>query len=741
MIAAFKHSARFMLMGLIAVLSACGGGGGGGGSNGPSYQVSPSSITFTAPDSSSSAPAPQTIDISVTSGDVVLGTSTFSGAVISSLNQIITGNTTAQITVYPSLPSSLGKGTHTGSVMIHACANSNCSSEIAGSPRTIAVTYQIEGFSATPASISLSAVEGESPVAKPELISHSTGSNAWTTSVAYDGATTGWATLSPSSGTTLPATLSVGATTLNAGIYTAAMQLSIPGNNLLLPITYTVAKAMAPSPAALNYMVGESVTPSDISRTVSVATNYVNNPGKTIAWNAASDVAWLGVNPSTGNTGSATQLTATLDQAQVGQLLNGTYSGGITLSSTALYTSSVIIPVTLTVDRAQINYVSPYVATAGGSAEVIIRGKHFSQVTVQDVTFGGISASAFHVVSDTEIRATHPAFAAGQYPVSAVTTTGSIASRAVLVVTNPTTLANLTFLHPGVYKGIIHESERGAILVFPMGGNYIERHIYNGSSWSSTSVTLPYYIYGAGQLSPDGKEIVLSTQDDRLMRLDANSLNVLSVTNPLTTYPTTLRSIAVLNDGNVLVATGGSSSTSLSLFNLSTRTLTPLANGDVGLMLSSIRTTGDGSRALLRYDNYFSPASNNLYSFDAGTGQFAPITAPIVGSVISLDRTGARTLSNYSNVYDASLTLLGNLPFSDSAVISQDGTRAYTHYFNGSSGLVYSYNLTAATVNGYFSVIGNSVSAPSWLNSMSISSDGRALFLIESSQLTVVPLP
>ena len=272
------------------------------------------------------------------------------------------------------------------------------------------------------------------------------------------------------------------------------MNISKPGNTLPVPVTYTVTHALAPAPAALNFKIGTTVTPADLNRTVSVATNYVNSPGKTISWDAVSDVAWLSVNPPSGNTGAATQLTATLDQSQVDLLMNGIYSANITLSSSMASVSSVTIPVTLTIDCSQINYVSPYVEAANTSTEVIIRGTHISPATVQDVTFGGISASAFNVVGDTEIRATHPALAAGQYPVSVVTTTGSIRSRATLVVTNPTALSDLAYLDSsGLVKSIVHDPERNAVLVFPLGGgSFIERHTYNGSTWSSNSVTLPY---------------------------------------------------------------------------------------------------------------------------------------------------------------------------------------------------------------------------------------------------------
>jgi hypothetical protein len=373
---------------------------------------------------------------------------------------------------------------------------------------------------------------------------------------------------------------------------------------------------------------------------------------------------------------------------------------------------------------------------------------------VQNVTFGGVSASSFHVVSDTEIRATHPALAAGQYPVNAVTATGSIPSRATLVVTTPTPLPILSFLDSSpVTKGVVQDPERNALLVFALGDFFIERHVYNGSGWSSTSVTVPHSISRSGLMSPDGKEIVLLTQNNRILRLNAVTLAVLSATAPLTVYPANLQTAAVLNDGNVLVGAGTSTSSNLYLFNLPAQSFTLIPNSAVNMSLSSINVAGDGSHAILKYDNSSTPGSNGLYSYDAGTGMFAPITSPIVGSIIRLDRTGARILSNNSNVYDDSLALLGTLPFindainsdctTGKAVISPDGTRAYTYCFSNStiSDHIYTYNLAATPVGGYFPAIGNNTLARRPVTDMQISGDGKTLFMLENGHAIMVSLP
>jgi hypothetical protein len=75
------------------------------------------------------------------------------------------------------------------------------------------------------------------------------------------------------------------------------------------------------------------------------------------------------------------------------------------------------------------------------------------------------------------------------------------------------------------------------------------------------------------------------------------------------------------------------------------------------------------------------------------------------------------------------------------AVISPDGTRAYSICVFGGFEL-YTYDLTAMPVGGYFPTTGSQpLALPGWPNYMQISEDRNTLFIIYSTQFTVVPLP
>jgi hypothetical protein len=564
------HSAIRVITWLISFfvlfsLASCGGGGGSSGNSGPHLSLSTNNITFTAASPGTYVPSQSVIaTVNGVSGGTLYFNITSVGSAVSTVSNItITSPTTGSATIVPADSASLGAGTHTSQITVTACLNDpTCASgQLGGSPQLIDVTYQIGGIVTSPTSVTLTSIEGETPTPVDVGVTTLGSTGALSTSIGYS-ATTGWLTVTPAATSSLPSTLRLSAAALPAGSYSSVVTLTAGGHSLPLPIMYNVAKAMAPLPASLNYTIGSTVIPADLSRTMSVGTHYGSGSPKTINWDAITDVPWLSVNPQSGNSSSQPVLTATLVQAQVDQLLNGIYRGNVILSSTTAFVSDVAVPVTLTVDRPQVNFVSPHVDNANTSAKVIIRGRKFNDVNVTDVKFGGVSASSFQVVSDTEIRATHPALAAGQHQVSVVTASGNLASRATLVMAAPTSLANLTFLHTdGIYKNILHDRERNAVLVFPSGGSYIERHIWNGSGWVSTNVTLPYNLGWSWLMSPDGKEIFQITQDNRILRLDAVTLSVLSAT----TSPYQLLAAGVLNDGNVLIGVGALNGTSLYL--------------------------------------------------------------------------------------------------------------------------------------------------------------------------------
>ena len=118
-----------------------------------------------------------------------------------------------------------------------------------------------------------------------------------------------------------------------------------------------------------------------------------------------------------------------------------------------------------------------------------------------------------------------------------------------------------------------------------------------------------------------------------------------------------------------------------------------------------------------------------------------------------LDRSGnhiAITDNTYTvRIYDNNFSLLGRLPDSYGAIaFKPDGTRLYAY---ASTGLLYTFDLTASTVNGVFQTIGSAVSpagnpgaatqsgylSPYAVAKLITSPDGGTLFLAGSNLVAI----
>lgn len=147
----------FLFLALAALgLTACGGGGGGSPPPPPppppppSVAFSTTSVTFSAASPWAAQPANQFITGTVSgaiSGNLFIIIQVNNPELVSVPVQtvIITSPTTGQGTIIPVLPSSLGSGTHTGTLTVRVCLNDpTCATgNLAGSPRTINLTYSI----------------------------------------------------------------------------------------------------------------------------------------------------------------------------------------------------------------------------------------------------------------------------------------------------------------------------------------------------------------------------------------------------------------------------------------------------------------------------------------------------------------------------------------------------------------------------------------------------------------------
>jgi hypothetical protein len=332
----------FLLLTLLFgfILSGCGGGSGSGsGSGSSSLVVSQSSINFVS-DSMGSTPAPQTVEVSINNPDstVYLGVF-YTQDAIDSVTYDLTSST-VPITIYAKAPGALTSGTHTDEVTVVACKDQNCDSHVSGSPFTIHVTYTISDLSTTPSAIAFSAQEGQAPASQILSVNNTNTGSAWSSSITYQGSTSGWLHVSPASGSGSSASLSVNADPLPAGSYSASIVLTAGAKSVSVPVTYTISSTISASPNALVFNVVEGS---------SAFSKEIDLSGLTTAWSVSvryiDSTGWLSVSPTSGTSSSDT-----LSVIPTG-LLAGTYSAEVVITyKVGAMTSELAIPVTYVVE-------------------------------------------------------------------------------------------------------------------------------------------------------------------------------------------------------------------------------------------------------------------------------------------------------------------------------------------------------------------------------------------------------
>jgi len=408
--------------------------------------------------------------------------------------------------------------------------------------------------------------------------------------------------------------------------------------------------------------------------------------------------------------------------------------------------------------------VMPHAVTAGASGQVVIRGHALTNTT--SVGFGTLAASAFTVVSDSEIHATYPAtLSAGTYAVTlnggATSFSGSVAAVA------PTAFAGQTLVYPEAplrILSVVFDAERKALLVAATfsstSANKLWRYSYSGGAWATAAVTA----------IPELRDIALSVDGKRLIALTSFAVLEVDPANPsagtLRTVPAPfpasstvgspyLKLMALANDGNALIATGAISVTGYQnafLYSSTGGTFTQLpmnlalySSGQGGS--PNIVASADGSRLLASQSGLSPPAS--LFQYSAATGRVTATSVNIneyPDQPAALDNSASKIIAyagGTNNVYDATYALLGTLPGSARLiVVKPDGTRAYG--WNQDSTL-HSYDLTAPTVGGAFPQVGAAVtvSTPASNGSATLRSaitpDGGTLFVAGDTGVAVVP--
>ena len=521
---------------------------------------------------------------------------------------------------------------------------------------------------------------------------------------------------------------------------------NVPGSPKTIGVAYFV-KALSVSPPFVNFSANEG--------NIAAAQNITldTSPG-TAAWTSSvaylsGATGWLSIPPS----GPSRPATITLNPPS---MLAGVHRANITLTASG---ASISVPVVFMAHSLGVNFVSPYVATANVSGEVIVRGYGFSSIADPQVMFGATAATAITAVSDTEIRASYPALAQGNYQVTVKNASQSLPTRAKLVVVDTPAYPFAAISRSGGVTKVIYDAERQALYLLnvdsDVNNNRIERYRFNGIGWTSDSLSLPIGgLFGGMALSPDGTEIIVAAFST-ISHVDPNTLAItagLSASPVLGPGP--LGELAMANDGGAIGAFLLGQNAKYYRYDVLLRDLVPLsAPADIGTR--RIYSSGDGRRLILAKPNV-EPTSTSLYYYDSGNGTLVATPVTVRSAIhVGVSRTASRLIIEKDSaaiggidedrVFDNQFNLLGTLPpsgglASDVVAVSPDGTKGYRYVVG--TGVIRVFDLAQSDgLGGFVEMTGITVPALGSATEMTISPDGGTLFLVSAEQLLVVPVP
>lgn len=505
------------------------------------------------------------------------------------------------------------------------------------------------------------------------------------------------------------------------------------------------------------FFVNEDLSVSDLSQTLTVATNFSGESD----WTANVDVPWLELSPITGNTSTNNEITVSLLTDQIAELKSRYYDGDIinhratvTISSPLPDVEDKTITVTLQIDLPTITSVSPNVAVSGSNEEFIARGYGFSNLTTQTITCGGQTALAYTIINDTDMRITCPVLAAGQYEIEIVNRAGIDRIHAVLNVVEPVVYPEEAITSQGVKTRIIYDPLRDALYIANKTDDTLERYVFDttlapGNQWVKSTIgvnqiadiamsTDGTYLYAGGV--NENPAIICPSPILHKVDLDSFSIAFSSSPGGCKTY----NSFGFLSDG--FMATTYKWSTSVA------RNNPHLNRPDSAMylvwpaMFDAITGVSRDGRRILFADRNLNPSATVQFLDASDTSDIFSLNmtnSSLIRNVDSIhsDRTGSKWVIDHTDIYNDAFALVGRLPNSTLAsTLSHNGLTAYTVDSNNT---LRKFDLTTVN-NGEFVEQGTGITLPGIPGTdpvMTITHDGSTLFMVGDINLVIMRTP
>ena len=393
--------------------------------------------------------------------------------------------------------------------------------------------------------------------------------------------------------------------------------------------------------------------------------------------------------------------------------------------------------------------VAPYVAVAGVSDTVIVRGQGLRAFNISGVRFGDTAATSFTLNSaGTELSATHPALAAGSYVVHLDSTNhnGEIPSNVALQVVDPVAYAATTLNHLAsttAVRSLAYDFEREALIaVTDAAGGSIVRYQYAGGAWGAPTSAAGGFLDAAP--SADGTKLFAITQTN-LVPVDAVTLaQGTSVAAPSLATNSFLKNIVVGYDNRSLITTSLTTSGSTQGY-----IYDPVSNliGLNGTALNNATPTmaASGAGAVLSQGDPTLTSDVPVYLYTTATNALNQGSKSLRQNAIApaVNRSISRIVLNGTQVFDSTLALLGKLPDTTAAVVlKSDGSRAYA--FDTAAGGILVYDISVDRDEAAYTALGPVTALagdPGTGVRMAITPDNGTLFVAGGTRIVVQPTP
>ncbi|MBI3381609.1 MAG: hypothetical protein HY019_06350 [Aquabacterium sp.] len=554
--------------------------------------------------------------------------------------------------------------------------------------------------------------------------------------------------------------LSASGVSLSRGSYSAWVKVTHPSTDTWqwIRVAFTVGQNLI-LPADHSIKLLNSSSQADLQGSFNIALSA----GPAEAWTATSAAPWLKLTRTSGLTGE--KLGYTIDQSALGAMPSfSDIKGVITLTPVNQAIAPVSFNVIVRKALAELRYAGPYALTSGRAATIHLRGQGFNGVPdiIPYLNTPGVVASSATRLNDGQIKLEVPALQAGTY----ILTLGNnldVPTHAVkLSVVDPVDYGYAAIPREGAPIAVLYDPVRKAIFTGNLYTGELFKYTFESGRWveKMTSV-LGLNNFGIG---PDGDTLLTGSymSSFRLWSTDTleNTFELGGWTSNYNGYGKLGNGIPATNDGRSWVGRY--------YFDHWNKTFA-LSTSSVGSVLS---VDGSGER-LWGSSGYYGNPQFAFY-MDATDG-VAHVNPPMdyVSDAMSVSANGERVVVGASEVRDSGFKLIGFLARQEanyqlmSATPSPDGKRTYvlafpvfdymrTHNPAYDTALPRIYVMDSSVRPS----VGNSLPivasfdikdyptpctleyrcAESYESKMTISPDGRTLFIAGGKKLIVVPV-